>query len=182
MAEFIAMPIGLIIIFGMAVFFIFMAWPLVFPGAPFLPSYRKSNQTARAHLKNIIDFAKISFPNGRFIDLGSGDGRVVIEFARHGFESWGVEFNPFLVLWSRIKIKNSKLKSQKAKVVRANFWNFNLSGFDIVYIFQLTSVNALLADKFKKELKPGAIIISAGFFLPNLELIKKEGIFGVYRN
>ena len=110
MAEIIVMLIGLIIIFGMAVFFIFMALPLVFPGSPFLPSYRKSNQTARAYLKNIIDFAKTSFPNGRFIDLGSGDGRVVIEFAKQGFESWGVEFNSALVLWSRIKIKRSKLK------------------------------------------------------------------------
>ncbi|MFY9493461.1 MAG: class I SAM-dependent methyltransferase [Minisyncoccia bacterium] len=161
-----------------AVLFVFFMVPLFFYGAPFLPSYRRRKKEI---LGPLFELAR-SAPGNKFVDLGSGDGRVVMEFARQGFESWGVEFNPALVLWSRIKIKRSKIKSQNAKIVWASFWNFDLGSFDIIYIYQLTSVNALLADKFKKELKNGALIISAGFFLPNFELVKKEGIFWVYKN
>ena len=62
-----------------------------------------------------------------------------------------------------------------------NFWNFDFSDFDVVYIFQLNRVNALITEKFKKELKPGAIIISAGFPFFDFELITKHGPFWVYK-
>ena len=159
-----------------AILFIFFMVPLFFYGAPFLPSYRRQK---REILEPLFDLARQA-PGHKFVDLGSGDGRVVMEFARQGFESWGVEFNPALVLWSRLIIKRFRLKN--AHIIKKNFWKMDLSGFDIIYIYQLTSVNALLADKFKKELKTGALIISAGFFLPNFKLIKKEGIFWVYKN
>lgn len=176
MFVFTVVLIETILLIFAIIFFIFLALPLVFFGAPFLPSYR---QRKREILKPLFELAKQT--NGKkFIDLGSGDGRVVIEFAKQGFESWGVEFNPALVLWSRLAIKKAGLKN--AHIIRKNFWKIDLSQFDVVYIFQLTSVNALLADKFKKELKPGALIISAGFILPNFNLVKKEGIFLIYKN
>ncbi|MBI2052235.1 MAG: methyltransferase domain-containing protein [Candidatus Sungbacteria bacterium] len=158
------------------VFFAFFMVPLFFYGAPFLPSYRRQK---RQILEPLFKLARQA-PGQKFVDLGSGDGRVVIEFAKQGFESWGVEFNPALAWWSRLAIKRLGLKN--AHIIKKSFWKIDLNSFDIVYIYQLTSINVLLADKFKKELKTGAIIISAGFFLPNFELIKKEGIFGVYRN
>ena len=160
-------------------FFIFFGWPLVFPGAPFLPSFRRKNKKSARHLATVIDLVKHLVSGCRFIDLGSGDGRVVIKFAQAGFESTGIEINPMLVWWSRIKIKTHGLKN--AQIVQSNFWKQNLTQYDVIYIFQLNSVNALLSQKFKQELKPGAIVISVDFFLPGLELIKKEGIFGVYK-
>jgi len=37
-------------------------------------------------------------------DLGSGDGRIVIKAAKDfGAVSVGIEANPFLVIWSRLK-------------------------------------------------------------------------------
>jgi len=158
-----------------------MGLPLGFSGAPFVPSYRRKNKNASAHLKNIIDFCRTEIPNGRFVDLGSGDGRVVLEFARAGFESVGVEMNPFLVWWSRIKIKKSKIKSQKAKIIWENFWKINFQNYDIVYIFQLSSINLLITKKLQTELKPGSIIISFGFPFMDFDLIQKQGEFLVYK-
>ena len=112
-------------------------------------------------------------------DIGSGDGRVVIEFAKKGFDATGIEINPFLVLWSRMKIKRLGLKN--AEIIRKNFWKYDFTCFDVIYLFQLTSVNAMLTEKFRKELKTGAIVISAGFQMFNLNLVKNEGIFWVYR-
>ena len=165
---------------SLILFFIFFAWPLVFPGAPFMPSFRRKNKIAAKRLSVVIDFVKEVAPGHKFADLGSGDGRVVIKFAQAGFESIGLEINPLLIWWSRIKIKTQGLKN--TQIIQANFWKQNLNQYDVIYIFQLNSVNALLSQKFKQELKPGAIVISVDFFLPGLELIKKEGIFGVYKN
>ena len=74
---------------------------------------------------------------------------MVIEFARQGFESYGIEFNPLLVWYSRYKIKRSGLKN--AHIIKREFWKINLSEFDLVYLFQLNYVNALLTDKFKRN-------------------------------
>jgi len=160
-------------------FFVFMGLPLAFFGAPFIPSYRRKNKNASVHLKNIIDFCKAEMPDGRFVDLGSGDGRVVIEFARAGFESTGVEMNPFLVWWSQLKIKQSGLAN--AKIIRKNFWKVSLREFDILYIFQLSSINSLITKKLQTELPPGSIIISFGFPFMDFDLIKKHGEFLVYK-
>ncbi|MEK9174394.1 MAG: hypothetical protein AAB725_00275 [Patescibacteria group bacterium] len=170
--------VEVIILFFLVMLFVFLGLPLLFTGAPFIPSYRRARHQILAPLFEIAKKA----PGNKFVDLGSGDARVVIEFAQHGFESTGVEYNPFLVWWSRIKIKKLNIKHQNAKIIRANFWHVDLSSFDIVFIFQLNYVNALLAEKFKKELKTGALIISAGFPMFGFELIKREGIFWVYRN
>ena len=156
--------------------FVFMGLPLVFPGAPFIPSFRRKRVKS---VQSVIEFvSKIALGN-KMADIGSGDGRVVIEFAKQGFESMGIEINPFLVLWSRLKIKRLGLKN--ANIIRKNFWKYDFTGFDVVYVFQLTSVNAMLTDKFYKELKTGAIVISAGFQMFNLNLVKNEGIFWIYK-
>ena len=38
---------------------------------------------------------------GKLLDIGSGDGRLVVEAARMGFKSTGVELNRWLVYYSR---------------------------------------------------------------------------------
>lgn len=110
-----------------SVLFAFFMVPLFFYGAPFLPSYRRQK---RKILEPLFELAR-SAPGNKFIDLGSGDGRVVMEFARRGFDSWGVEFNPALVLWSRWQIKLAGFKN--ARIIKKNFWKIDLASFDIVY-------------------------------------------------
>ncbi len=166
----------IIILTGLGLAFLFLGLPLLFTGAPFMPSYKRNKKDV---LEGLFEIAKKENVK-KIVDVGSGDARVVIEFARQGFESYGIEFNPLLVWYSRYKIKRSGLKN--AHIIKGNFWKINLSEFDLVYLFQLNYVNALLTDKFKKELKTGAIIASAGFPMFGFDLVKQEGIFWVYRN
>lgn len=172
---FILILVEIVTIFFLILFFVFLGLPLFFTGAPFIPSYRR---VRREILESIFKIARQA-PGKKFIDLGSGDARVVMEFANQGFESTGIEFNPILVWWARHKIKQVGLKN--VSIIKGDFWKTDLSDFDVVYIFQLNYVNALLAKKFKKELKTGAIIISAGFPMFGFDFLKKEGIFWVYR-
>ena len=160
------------IIIGLIV--LLVALPVFFLGAPFLPSYRKANEI---NFQNLFELLR-ELGVRKFIDLGSGDGRAVKEFAKAGFESYGIEINPLLVWWSVLKIKRHSLN---AKIKWGNFWQTDLSSFDAIFFFQCESTNKILVRKFKKELKSGAIIISAHFPLEGLEYIKKEGFFLIYR-
>ncbi|MDP3764561.1 MAG: class I SAM-dependent methyltransferase [bacterium] len=165
----------IIILTGLGLAFLLLGLPLLFTGAPFMPSYRKNRKNV---LEDLFEIAKKENAK-KIVDIGSGDGRVVIEFAKQGFESYGIEFNPLLVWYSRYKIKRAGLKN--AHIIRGDFWKTDLSQYDLVYLFQLNYVNALLGDKFKKELKTGAIIASAGFPMFNFDLIGQKEIFWVYR-
>lgn len=104
------------LIYLASVFFLLMGIPLFFMGAPFLPSFRKREDIDFRTLFNILRENKVN----KIIDLGSGDGRIVIAFAEAGFESCGVELNPLLVWWSRRKIKKYQLEN-RAKIKWGNF-------------------------------------------------------------
>jgi hypothetical protein len=55
---------------------------------------------------------------------------------------------------------------KRIKVCWQNFYQLDLSGADVIYIFSLPKVMAKLEPKFKKELKPGARVVSLAFTLP----------------
>lgn len=132
--------------------FIFLVIPLIFFGAPFLPSLMKSKDLN--DLQEVFNFLKKSgYKNNKFIDLGSGDGKVVIEFAKNGYESYGIEINPILALISWLKIKLKKEK--RARIIWGNMWKINLSDFDVIFLFQYQLANNLLEKKIIKEAKRG---------------------------
>lgn len=65
---------------------------IVFVGPPYLPTLRR--QTAVA-----LDLLDLE-PGQTMLELGSGDGRVMLAAAKRGWNVVGVELNPFLVLVS----------------------------------------------------------------------------------
>lgn len=132
-------------------------------------------------LKNvdiIIRMANIK-PNQKVADLGSGDGRILVAFAKHGIEAHGFENNPFLVLWSRKLIEKSGFKN-KIYVHYKNFWHADLSSFDIVTVYGIPYIMKRLEQKLKKELKPGAIVISNNFAFSNWQTIEEENMVYKY--
>lgn len=89
------------------------------------------------------------------VDLGSGDGRLVIELAKKGAISHGYEINPLLVLIAKWKIR--KLGLQKnAHIYWCDFWGKNLSSFDIVTVYLAPHSMKAVETKLRRELKPNA--------------------------
>jgi SAM-dependent methyltransferase len=92
------------------------------------------------------------------IDLGSGDGRIVIEAAKRGATGLGVDLDPSLV-------KHATENAQKAGVGdRARFevrdiFETDLSNATVVAFYLLPEFNAKLLPKLLK-LKPGTRIVS----------------------
>ena len=118
-------------------------------------------------------------PGDKAVDLGSGDGRLVIALAKAGAEAHGYEINPVLVWWSRREIKKAGL-SDKAFIHRNNFWNMSFSKFNVVAVFGIGYMMKKLEAKLKKELKPGSRVVSNYFIFPNWQYSKKEDNIYLY--
>jgi hypothetical protein len=113
-------------------------------------------------------------------DLGSGDGRVVIALATKGAEAHGYEVNPVLVVISRRNIRRAGL-SGRAFIHWGNFWRRSLSRYNLVTVFQVGFVMARLEAKLKRELPPGARIVSHYWRFPGLRPERTNGSIYRYR-
>lgn len=118
--------------------------------------------------------------NDKMADLGSGDGRIVISFAKKGVESHGYEINSELALLAESKILDENL-DEKAFIHIADFWEEDLSDFSIVTIYGMTSIMEHLEKKLKRELKPGSRVLSAIFHFPNWTPIKQKDNVYLYQ-
>ena len=153
------------------VFSIFFLWPFLF-GAPFEPTREKK-------LRKMIKLANIK-KGDRAVDLGSGDGRIVIALAKAGAKAHGYEINPILVLFSRYKIKKAGLKG-KAFIHWKNFWKTNFRKYDVVMMFQFGTIMHKLEKKLKKELKKGSRVVSYYWKFPNWKPYKKIENIWLYK-
>src|SRR5437762_9003566 len=105
-------------------------------------------------------------PSDVVYDLGSGDGRIVIEAARkYGARGVGIELDPDL---NKRAMKNARKAgvSDKVSFVRADFFKTDLSEATVVTLFLSPNINARLQSKLQRELKPGTRIVSHRFAMP----------------
>lgn len=86
------------ITFAIATCFVVLFGAVVFRGAPYVP-------TLRATIRDAFDLLALEKlqKGDLIIDLGSGDGSVLLEAARKGYRAVGYELNPLLnfVAWLR---------------------------------------------------------------------------------
>ncbi|HUI01128.1 MAG TPA: methyltransferase domain-containing protein [Nitrososphaerales archaeon] len=102
-------------------------------------------------------------PGETVVDLGSGDGRIVIAAARdfHA-RAFGVERRKRLVEESRRKIKDMGLIG-RAKIVEGTFRKTSLKGVDVVATYLSGYTLGLLVPIFERDLKPGARVVNFDF-------------------
>jgi SAM-dependent methyltransferase len=93
------------------------------------------------------------------IDLGSGDGRIVIVAARlFGARGLGVEIVPELVEQSRANAKKAGV-ADRAEFRVQDLFATDLSQATVITMYLLPDVNLLLRPRLQK-LKPGTRIVS----------------------
>ena len=97
------------------------------------------------------------------IDLGSGDGRVVIAAVKKfGARAVGVDLDPERIAES---VHNAGLAGISDRVAfhRQDLFKFDISQATVVTMYLLPSVNIRLRPRLLKELKPGTRIVSHDF-------------------
>jgi len=98
-------------------------------------------------------------PADRLVDLGSGDGRIVITAARRfGARGLGVEIVPDLVALSRANARAAGV-ADRAEFREQDLFTLDLSPFSVVTMYLLPQVNLQLRDRLL-ALKPGTRIVS----------------------
>lgn len=131
--------------------------------APYVP-------TAQEKIADLLKTAGVK-KGSTFYELGSGDGRLVLEAARLGAESYGVE-------QSWLRVWYSRYHAWKQKLGNAHFFHGNLFDrayfpADVVFIYLLPKGVSKLEGKLKAELKKNTVVITQAFHFKNWKPYKK---------
>jgi SAM-dependent methyltransferase len=95
------------------------------------------------------------------LDLGSGDGRLVIAAAKAGAYGIGVEFNPELVELSRRNADKAGL-SDRTLFIASDLFNYKPDHATVISLFLLDQINNKLKPRLL-ALRPGTRIVSNTF-------------------
>jgi cyclopropane fatty-acyl-phospholipid synthase-like methyltransferase len=145
-----------------------MAFGLIpLKGAPWLPSLRPHRQAA-------FDLLKLK-PGQTVIDLGCGDGRFLKAAAKRGYYAIGYELNPFMYVIGWLVTRRY---FKRVKLHFGDMWKADISQADAVYVFLFDRYMRQLDDKLKKEGKPGLLLASHTFKIPDKKSIAKS--YGIY--
>jgi hypothetical protein len=101
-------------------------------------------------------------PGVRFLDLGSGDGRVVFLANAMGAEATGIEYDHGMVDVSKkaMKALGDTVDPGRVRFIEGDFFEQPWSGYDVIFYFDLTSFeHHALRQKIAEELDPGARLL-----------------------
>jgi SAM-dependent methyltransferase len=100
-------------------------------------------------------------------DLGSGDGRIVILAAqKYGARGVGVELDPRLVEISRQVAREGEV-AERVSFIEGDLFTADVSRATVVMLYLSTDINRRLEPKLRRELAPGARIVSHQFPMGN---------------
>lgn len=114
-------------------------------------------------VKAALALAKVG-RGDRLIDLGSGDGRIVIAAAKHGAEALGIELDPSLVIKARRAAERAGVE-KRAHFIEGDLFAQDLSGATVVTLYLFPDANLALRPKLLRELASGTRIVSNSFDL-----------------
>ncbi|XP_020289778.1 protein FAM173B [Pseudomyrmex gracilis] len=147
---------------GIATAITVVCFPFVSPAfrkicLPYVPA---TNQ----QIKNVMQ--ALNNRSGSLIDLGSGDGRIVLAAAKRGFQAHGIELNVWLVWYSRFKALLNGVSSKTA-FFKQDLWKYNLGRYNNIVVFGVDQMMEDIERKFNQELYKDTFVIACRFPLPN---------------
>jgi len=118
--------------------------------------YVPSPQSVVSDMLRYADVTEKDF----LIDLGSGDGRIVLTAAKvFGARGFGVEIKEDLVKKSNAAAEKEGLAG-RVKFMKADLFATDMSQATVITMYLLPDTVNLLKDKFLNELRPGTRIVS----------------------
>ena len=104
----------------------------------------------------VLEFANIKKDDVLY-DLGSGDGRILVEAAKKNIPIIGIEQNKFLNWIARRKINRMELDN--VKIIQGNIFDQDISKATIIISYLSQKLTHKLQKKIKREVKKGTKII-----------------------
>ena len=119
---------------------------------PYVPS-------PQSVVADMLRYAEVG-PNDFLIDLGSGDGRIVLTAAKvFGARGFGVEIKDDLVRSSNEAAQKEGL-AERIRFMKQDLFKTDMSQATVITMYLLPDTVNLLKDKFLNELRPGTRIVS----------------------
>jgi phospholipid N-methyltransferase len=127
--------------------------------------------TSPALTEKMLDLAKVS-PDDYLIDLGSGDGRMVIAAAKRGARALGVEFNPEMVKLAQQLAAEAGV-ADRATFVQGDMFEADISKATVLALFLMPDNLRRLEPKFR-ALPAGTRIVVNTFGVPDWTPVATE--------
>ena len=160
----------MLIVLGIAGWQIYVTF--IEPGAIYYP-------TTDASVTEMLKLVKAT-PKDTLIDIGSGDGRILIAAARIGTKAIGYEINPLLVLKSRRYIREAGLE-KLATVYWKSFWKTDFSEATIVTVYLFPHLMTRLQKLIEKKAKHPIRVVANDYAFPNLKPVKTHKKVYLYK-
>jgi len=136
-------------------------------GAPYLPTLKTQQQEA---LK-LLDLK----PGQTLLELGCGDGRVLLAAAKKGIYGVGYELNPMLYIVAKVLTWHQR---SLVKIHFGNFWVKKWPQANGIYVFLLQKYMQKLDKKIIQENCKNIKLVSYAFTVPGKRPLKeKKGMF-----
>ena len=128
-------------------------------GAPYVP-------TPHAIADRMLSLAEVG-PEDYLIDLGSGDGRLVIAAVekRKARGAAGIEIDADLVKQSTDQAKRAGV-ADRVTFIAGDLFAADIGRATVVTLYLLPSMLSKVEEKLRKELKPGTRVVSHDYSLP----------------
>lgn len=136
-------------------------------GAPYLP-------TLTPQVKAALKLADLR-PGQTLLELGCGDGKVLLAAAKQGIRVTGYELNPLLVLVAWLRT----LKYRQLVTVRwANMWIAQWPETDAIFVFLLPKYMQKLDKKIVQQKYKSVKLVSFAFKIPGRKIDNElNGVF-----
>jgi cyclopropane fatty-acyl-phospholipid synthase-like methyltransferase len=121
----------------------------------------------------MLEFAEVKKGDVVF-DIGSGDGRVVIQAAKkYGARGLGIELDSRLVQLARAGAKREGV-DHLVEFKQGDAFKADLSAATVVTLYMLPSFNKLFRSILERQLKPGARVVVHDYPIEGWNPVKSE--------
>lgn len=109
------------------------------------------------------------------LELGCGDGRVLILAARRGIKSVGYELNPLLAFTAWLRTRKYR---NEVQIIWGDFWRQDWPEHEAIFTFLLPKLMPKLNNKIMQSKHKPVKLVSYAFEVPDRKPVaEKAGIF-----
>jgi len=118
--------------------------------------------TPQSAVDAMLELARVT-ANDVVYDLGSGDGRIPITAAKkYGARGVGIEIDSYYLRWAFDNLARAGV-ADRVVFLNQDLFESDISPATVVTLFLLPRLNQQLIPKLRRELRPGARVVSHQF-------------------
>ena len=115
-------------------------------------------------------------PNDFVMDLGAGNGKIVIAAAKLGARAVGIEYNPDMAKHAQGNVEKAGVAA-KAKIVQGDIFTTDFSQATVITMYLLPALNLKLRPQIL-AMRPGTRVVSHSFTMDDWEADEVSNVDG----